>query len=163
MHNYTQYGRASTDGTNASRDTTASMSPDEVRAHNAKLHADHLAEQARAQKAEAELRQRQLDERIAKAVARVPDQLARREGMRSTVTGGEMRTEQLRPTIGGTTALGYMDPDVQKLPVRIGGVELSPGQAKAYLADGTISPQQYSEALTAAMQPYQPGYRHSFR
>lgn len=50
-----------------------------------------------------------------------------------------------------------------RVPVKVGGIELSPEQAKAWLADGSITPKQYSDAVTESMQRYQPGYRHSFR
>jgi hypothetical protein len=58
---------------------------------------------------------------------------------------------------------GYVYADPGKVAVTVNGVGMSAEQAKAYLADGTVTRQQYSDAVTAAMQPYQPGYKHSFR
>jgi hypothetical protein len=82
---------------------------------------------------------------------------------RVVVNGDETMTTVEGKEPVGRPGWGYMATDPESLAINVGGIELSPEQAKVLLADGTISRQQYSDAVTAAMQPYRPGYKHSFR
>lgn len=85
--------------------------------------------------------------------------------------GGVQRVEVVREQdrsrdiaiVGPGSGQTYYHAQADRVAVKVGGVELSPEQAKAWLADGSITPKQYSDAVTEAMQRYQPGYRHSFR
>ncbi len=111
---------------------------------------------------EAEL-QRKIDEQTATAVASNPQLNGWNTPRRAVISNGEYREEEINRTIPGSTALGYVGVDPTSIPVVWGGIQLSGEQAKAMLADGTISQAEYSAAVTEAMQPYRPGYKHSFR
>ena len=111
---------------------------------------------------EAEL-QRKVDEQTATALASNPQLNGWNTPRRAVISNGEYREEEINRTIPGSTVLGYVGFDPTSIPVIWGGIQLSGEQAAAMLADGTISRQEYSDAVTDAAQAYRPGFRHSFR
>ena len=108
------------------------------------------------------------EEREAKFNARVEEAMKMAVGtiggqtVRMTTNGGETRSWTERSPHSGLGG-GYMAANPDAVDVFVGGLSLSAAQAKALLADGTITRDQYSAAVTEAMQPYKPGYKHSFR
>ena len=118
--------------------------------------ARHAAARAAHEEREAKFNSR-VEEAMKMAVGTVGGQI-----VRMTTNGGEspIWTEASPHSgLGG----GYMASNPDAVDVYVGGLSLSAAQAKALLADGTITRDQYSAAVTEAMQPYQPGYKHSFR
>lgn len=107
--------------------------------------------------------QRKIEEQTATAIASNPQLNGWHSLPRAVVSGSEYREETINPAVEGSSVLGYIGVDPASIPVVWGGIQLSGEQAKAMLADGTISQAEYSAAVTEAMQPYRPGYKHSFR
>lgn len=90
--------------------------------------------------------QRKVEEQTAVAIASNPELNGWHTPRRAVIANGEYREEAINTPVPGSTALGYIGVDPTSIPVRWGGIELSGEQAKAWLADGTIPPKEYSAA-----------------